>query len=90
MKQTEVRELRTAAWETGLENPTRKSRKELENDLAATLDQGVLSFLQAKAVREHRRVAFPEILQRGVRDLEGATHTIVRANRRLIHEIGAQ
>jgi hypothetical protein len=90
MKQIEARALRAAAKAVGLENPATKSRTELATDLAIALDQRVLSFLQAKAAREHRRVAFAERLQRGIRDLEGATDTIVRANRRLIHDIDKQ
>lgn len=86
LKNREMDELNHAVAETGHRPKEDKPPEAIGLAMIQLLEKKAALLLKARKDREQRRVNSAKSLERGISAIEGATHAISKANRRLIHE----
>ena len=86
LRNQEIDELKQAVSETGHRQKEDWSPDSAVAAMLQLLEKKSEALIKARQNREHRKINSAKNLERGIAAIEGATHAISKANRRLIHE----
>lgn len=86
LRNQEIEELNQAVSETGHRPKENWSPDSAVAAMLQLLEKKSEALIKARQNREQRKINSAKNLERGIAAIEGATHAISKANRRLIHE----